>query len=45
MLSIRCIQPLRCHTNRCPTGIATENAWLARALDPALKSRGSPTTS
>ena len=38
MLSIGCIQALRCHTNHCPTGVATQNAWLSRGLDPALKS-------
>ncbi len=38
LLSIGCIQALRCHTNHCPTGIATQSAWLARGLDPGLKS-------
>lgn len=38
LLSIGCIQALRCHTNHCPTGIATQNAWLSRGLDPGLKS-------
>jgi glutamate synthase domain-containing protein 2 len=38
LLSIGCIQALRCHTNHCPTGIATQSAWLARGLDPELKS-------
>jgi glutamate synthase domain-containing protein 2 len=38
LLAIGCIQALRCHTNRCPTGITTQNAWLTRGLDPALKS-------
>ena len=38
MLSIGCIQAQRCHTNHCPTGVATQNAWLARGLDPTLKS-------
>lgn len=37
LLSIGCIQAQRCHTNHCPTGIATQNAWLARGLDPTLK--------
>lgn len=37
LLSIGCIQALRCHTNHCPTGITTQNAWLARGLDPELK--------
>ena len=38
LLSIGCIQALRCHTNHCPTGIATQHAWLTRGLDPDLKS-------
>ncbi len=38
LLSIGCIQALRCHTNHCPTGIATQHAWLTRGLDPNLKS-------
>ncbi|MFT4264271.1 MAG: FMN-binding glutamate synthase family protein [Nocardioides sp.] len=37
MLSIGCIQAQRCHTDRCPTGVATQNAWLARGLDPSDK--------
>jgi glutamate synthase domain-containing protein 2 len=38
MLSIGCIQAQRCHTGHCPTGIATHHPWLARGLDPTLKS-------
>jgi glutamate synthase domain-containing protein 2 len=38
LLSIGCIQALRCHTNHCPTGITTQSAWLTRGLDPSLKS-------
>jgi glutamate synthase domain-containing protein 2 len=38
MLSIGCIQAQRCHTDRCPTGVATQDAWLSRGLDPQLKS-------
>ena len=38
MLSIGCIQAQKCHTDTCPTGVATQNAWLTRGLDPALKS-------
>ncbi len=38
MLAIGCIQAQRCHTDRCPTGVATQNAWLSHGLDPALKS-------
>ncbi len=38
LLSIGCIQAQRCHTNRCPTGVTTQSKWLARGLDPSLKS-------
>jgi hypothetical protein len=38
MLSIGCIQAMRCHTDRCPTGVATQSPWLMRGLDPDLKS-------
>ena len=37
MLAIGCIQSQKCHTDRCPTGVATQNAWLAHGLDPADK--------
>ncbi|MFB6602784.1 FMN-binding glutamate synthase family protein [Streptomyces noursei] len=37
MLSIGCIQAQKCHTDKCPTGIATQNPRLARGLDPASK--------
>src|SRR4051794_27170275 len=37
MLSIGCIQAMRCHTDRCPTGVATQSPWLMRGLDPTLK--------
>ena len=38
MLAIGCIQAQRCHTNHCPTGVATQNAWLVRGLEPTSKS-------
>lgn len=38
MLALGCIQAQRCHTGRCPTGVATQSPWLTRGLDPALKS-------
>jgi glutamate synthase domain-containing protein 2 len=38
MLSIGCIQAQVCHTNRCPSGVATNNVWLQSGIDPALKS-------
>jgi glutamate synthase domain-containing protein 2 len=38
MLAIGCIQAQKCHTDTCPTGVATQNRWLAHGLDPTLKS-------
>jgi len=38
MMAVGCIQAQRCHTGRCPTGVATQNRWLMRGLDPASKS-------
>ncbi|MCC6437179.1 MAG: FMN-binding glutamate synthase family protein [Acidimicrobiales bacterium] len=38
MLAIGCVQAQRCHTDHCPTGVATQRPWLARGLDPDLKS-------
>ena len=38
MLSIGCIQAQVCHTNRCPSGVATQNKWLQGGIDPTLKS-------
>ena len=37
MLAIGCIQAQRCHSGHCPTGVATQNKWLVRGLDPASK--------
>jgi len=37
MLAIGCIQAQKCHTDTCPTGVATQNAWLARGLVPDVK--------
>jgi glutamate synthase domain-containing protein 2 len=37
MLSLGCIQAMRCHTNTCPTGVATQSRWLQAGLDPADK--------
>ncbi|WEV79267.1 FMN-binding glutamate synthase family protein [Janibacter cremeus] len=37
MLAIGCIQAQKCHTDRCPVGVATQNPWLERGLDPTLK--------
>jgi len=38
MFAVGCIQAQRCHTDRCPTGVATQNPRLTRGLDPASKS-------
>ncbi len=38
MMSIGCIQAQICHTNRCPSGVATQNKWLQNGIDPTLKS-------
>ena len=38
MMSIGCIQAQQCHTNHCPTGIATSNKWLQAGIDITLKS-------
>jgi glutamate synthase domain-containing protein 2 len=37
MLAVGCIQALKCHTDRCPTGVATQSRWLMRGLDPDEK--------
>ena len=37
MLAIGCIQAQKCHTGHCPTGVATQSAWLTRGLDPTSK--------
>ncbi len=33
MFAVGCIQAMKCHTNSCPTGVATQDPGLARALD------------
>ncbi|MGB1308302.1 MAG: FMN-binding glutamate synthase family protein [Oceanihabitans sp.] len=38
MMSIGCIQAQVCHTNKCPSGVATQNKWLQNGIDPTLKS-------
>lgn len=37
MFAIGCVQAQKCHDDHCPTGIATQNPWLVRGLDPTLK--------
>jgi len=38
MLSIGCIQAQICHTNHCPSGIATQKKWLQKGINIPLKS-------
>ncbi len=33
MMAVGCIQSQRCHTNRCPVGVATQDKKLQRAID------------
>ena len=37
MMAVGCIQAQRCHTGHCPAGVATQNRWLVRGLDPTSK--------
>jgi len=38
MLSIGCIQSGLCHTDNCPSGVATQKKWRYSKLDPSIKS-------
>jgi glutamate synthase domain-containing protein 2 len=38
MMSIGCIQAQLCHTNRCPSGVATQSPWLQAGINVELKS-------
>jgi hypothetical protein len=38
MLALGCIQALRCNSNHCPTGVATNNPVLVKGLDVTDKS-------
>lgn len=38
MMAVGCIQAQSCHTNTCPTGVATQDRRLMRGLDVADKS-------
>ncbi|WNI27131.1 FMN-binding glutamate synthase family protein [Streptomyces sp. ITFR-16] len=38
MFAVGCIQAQRCHTNKCPTGVTTQDPRRARALNVADKS-------
>ena len=39
MMAVGCIQTLRCHSNDCPVGVATQNARLMGGLDIDDKSK------
>ena len=39
MMSIGCIQAQVCHTNRCPSGVATQNKWRQNGINIPLKSK------
>ncbi len=38
LFALGCIQALRCHTNECPTGVATQSHWRQRGLVTSQKS-------
>ena len=38
MMSIGCIQAQVCHTNNCPSGIATQSPWLQKGINVSIKS-------
>jgi hypothetical protein len=38
MMSVGCIQAQICHTNRCPSGVATQSKWLQNGINVPLKS-------
>ena len=45
MMAIGCIQAQKCHTGKCPVGVATQDPWRARALDvPSKAERATITT-
>jgi glutamate synthase (ferredoxin) len=37
MISIGCVQSMRCHTNQCPTGVTTHNPLRTWALKPQVQ--------
>lgn len=39
MFSVGCIQAMKCHTDKCPSGVATHNKWLQRGLVPELQAK------
>jgi glutamate synthase domain-containing protein 2 len=38
MLALGCIQALKCNSNHCPVGVATQDKYLMAGLDPTNKS-------
>lgn len=38
MFALGCIQALKCNTNKCPTGVTTQDPELSKGLDVELKS-------
>jgi glutamate synthase domain-containing protein 2 len=38
MFAVGCVQAQKCHTDHCPTGVATQDPRLQRGLDPESKS-------
>ena len=38
MFAVGCIQAQRCHTDKCPVGVATQDPWLSHGLDVESKS-------
>ncbi len=38
MLALGCIQALKCNSNHCPVGVATQDPYLMAGLDPTNKS-------
>ena len=39
MLALGCIQALRCNSDTCPSGVATQDPALYRGLDPSIKAQ------
>jgi hypothetical protein len=37
MFALGCVQSLSCHTDRCPTGVATQDPWRQQAIAVPLK--------
>lgn len=37
MMSVGCIQAQQCHTNKCPTGVATQSKWRQNGINVPIK--------